>query len=51
MHVQHQKGIPATIAIYPIDDHETYALKKKRKKEKKNKKLGYQSLLWLLPLE
>ena len=37
MHVQHQKGIPATIAIYPIDDHETYTLKKKEKKKIKIK--------------
>ena len=31
MHVQRQKGIPASIAIYSIDDHKTYTLKKKEK--------------------
>ena len=38
MHLQHQKGNPPTIPKNPIDEHQTYRMRKtKIKKPKQNK--------------
>ena len=37
MHLQRQNGIPPTISIDPIDDHETYTVRKRQKKNNQKK--------------